>query len=78
MFCPGCGHKQMRRVACEVKPDGTLKLYLARKPKCLSSRGTRYNLRNPKGGKYSNNEIVTDMQPMPQQKLSRKVKKHEN
>lgn len=78
VFCPACGHKTMKRVACEVKPDGTLKLFLAKNPKCLSSRGTVYNLPTPKGGKYSKNPILTDMQPMPQQKQSRKAMMRDN
>ena len=73
MFCPQCGHKQMRRVACELQPDGTLKLFLAKNPKCLNPRGTKYNLPKPQGGKYSKNPILTDMQPMPQQRISRKA-----
>ena len=48
VFCPSCGHRTMRRVACEVQPDGTLKLFLAKNPKVLSSRGTKYALPNPK------------------------------
>merc|ERR1711990_1275033 len=78
VFCPSCGHRTMRRVACEVQPDGTLKLFLAKNPKCLNSRGTVYNLPAPKGGKYSKNPVLTDMQPMPQQKMSRKAMMREN
>jgi len=78
VFCPACGHRTMRRVACEVQPDGTLKLFLAKNPKVLSSRGTKYALPNPKGGKYANNPILTDMQPMPQQKLSKKAMMRDN
>merc|ERR1711970_623027 len=78
VFCPVCGHQTMKRVACEVQPDGTLKLFLAKNPKCLSSRGTKYALPNPKGGKYANNPILTDMQPIPQQKLSKKAMMREN
>jgi RNA-binding protein NOB1 len=78
VFCPSCGHKTMRRVACEVQPDGTLKLFLAKNPKCLNSRGTVYNLPAPKGGKYAKNPVLTDMQPMPQQKMSRKAMMREN
>ena len=48
VFCPSCGHRTMRRVACEVQPDGTLKLFLAKNPKVLSSRGTKYAVPNPK------------------------------
>ena len=48
VFCPSCGHKTMKRVACEVLPDGSLKLFLSKNPKCLSSRGTKYVLPNPK------------------------------
>jgi len=78
VFCPSCGHRTMRRVACEVQPDGTLKLFLAKNPKVLSSRGTKYALPNPKGGKYANNPVLTDMQPMPQQKLSKKAMMRDN
>ena len=74
VFCPACGHKTMRRVACEVQHDGTVKLFLAKNPKCLNPRGKRFNLPAPKGGKYSHNPITTDMQPRPQQRISRKVK----
>jgi len=78
VFCPSCGHRTMKRVACEVQPDGTLKLFLAKNPKVLSSRGTKYALPNPKGGKYANNPVLTDMQPMPQQKLSKKAMMRDN
>jgi len=78
VFCPACGHKTMKRVACEVLPDGSLKLFLSKNPKCLSSRGTKYVLPNPKGGKYAKNPILTDMQPMPQQKISKKAMMREN
>jgi len=73
VFCPACGHKTMRRVACEVQPDGTVKLFLAKNPKCLNPRGKRFNLPAPQGGKYSHNPITTDMQPRPQQRISRKA-----
>jgi len=78
VFCPACGHKTMKRVACEVLPDGSLKLFLAKNPKCLSSRGTKYTLPAVKGGKYAKNMVLTDMQPMPQQKVSRKAMMREN
>jgi len=78
VFCPACGHKTMKRVACEVLPDGSLKLFLAKNPKCLSSRGTKYTLPAPKGGKYATNMVLTDMQPMPQQRVSRKAIQRDN
>jgi len=78
VFCPACGHKTMRRVACEVLEDGTLKLFLAKNPKCLKSRGTVFNLKKPVGGKYAKNPILTDMQPMPQQRVSKKTMMRNN
>ena len=68
----------MRRVACEVLDDGTLKLFLAKNPKCLKSRGTVFNLTKPVGGKYAKNPVLTDMQPMPQQRVSKKTMMRNN
>ncbi|CAG5088115.1 Oidioi.mRNA.OKI2018_I69.PAR.g11735.t1.cds [Oikopleura dioica] len=78
VFCPGCGHKTMRRVACEVLEDGNIKLFLAKDPKCLKSRGTVYNLPKPQGGKYAKNPVLTDLQPMPQQRVSKKTMMRNN
>merc|ERR1712043_33601 len=78
VFCGSCGHKTMRRVPAKLNEDGTLQLFLAKNPKCLNPRGTRYTLPLPKGGKHSSNPILTDMQPRPQQKLSRKALRKQN
>ncbi|KAK6623742.1 hypothetical protein RUM43_009595 [Polyplax serrata] len=70
VFCPNCGNKTLKKVAVSLNADGTQHLHINfRKP--LTARGKRFSLPRPKGGKHSNNPILCEDQPVPQQKPSR-------
>ena len=68
-FCPNCGNKTLKRVSVTLNADGTQQVHIsARKP--LSTRGKKFCLPKPIGGKYATNPIMSADQRLPQQKRS--------
>lgn len=72
-FCPWCGNNTLQKVSMTVEEDGSIKYFLSRR-KPVSTRGTKYALPMPKGGKHGNNPILFEDQPLPQQRLSKKAR----
>ncbi|KAK7114004.1 RNA-binding protein NOB1-like [Littorina saxatilis] len=72
VFCPNCGNKTLKRVAMTRDEDGQVHYYFSSRP--LNTRGLKYPLPQPKGGKHANNPRLFEDQPLPQQRLSRKAK----
>ncbi|KAJ8302934.1 hypothetical protein KUTeg_019330 [Tegillarca granosa] len=72
-FCPWCGNNTLQKVSMSVEEDGSIKYFLSRR-KPVSTRGTKFALPMPKGGKHGNNPILFEDQPVPQQRLSKKAR----
>jgi RNA-binding protein NOB1 len=78
LFCPKCGHKTLKRVSVTVNPeDGSQVIHLSRRVN-LTGKGKKYPLPMPKGGKHSNNPILTEDQPIPQQRASKQAMQRNN
>nr|CAG4635522.1 EOG090X07WR [Artemia franciscana] len=77
IFCPGCGHKTLKRVAATLNEDGSLKIYLSRR-KTLTGRGKRFPLPLPKGGKYAKNPILFEDQKEAQKRASKLARQKNN
>lgn len=76
-FCPKCGNNTLKRVAVSLDPNGKLKIHInARHP--LTARGKKFSLPKIQGGKHSNNPILVEDQPMPDQKPSRLARTKNN
>nr|KAG5712168.1 hypothetical protein BaRGS_014518 [Batillaria attramentaria] len=73
VFCPHCGNKTLKRVAMTRDEDGTVRYYFSRRP--LNTRGMKYPLPMPKGGKHAKNPVLVEDQPLPQQRASKKSQK---
>ncbi|KAK0167989.1 hypothetical protein PV327_001834 [Microctonus hyperodae] len=70
VFCPHCGLQTLKKVAVSLDDQGNEQIHINyRKP--LSSRGKRFSLPIPKGGKHANNPILCEDQPQPDQRPSR-------
>ncbi|XP_069114071.1 RNA-binding protein NOB1-like isoform X1 [Argopecten irradians] len=72
-FCPSCGNNTLQKVSMTVEEDGTIHYFLSRR-KPVSTRGTKYSLPLPKGGKHAVNPILAEDTPVPQQRATRKSK----
>nr|XP_025040004.1 RNA-binding protein NOB1 [Pelodiscus sinensis] len=78
VFCPHCGNKTLKKVAVSLGADGTLHMHFSRNPKVLNTRGLRYSLPTPQGGKHASNPHLSEDQHFPQQRLSRKARQKTN
>ncbi|XP_060069400.1 RNA-binding protein NOB1-like [Ylistrum balloti] len=72
-FCPSCGNNTLQKVSMTVEEDGTIRYFLSRR-KPISTRGTKFSLPLPKGGKHAVNPILAEDTPVPQQRATRKSK----
>ncbi|GFT30202.1 RNA-binding protein NOB1 [Nephila pilipes] len=72
VFCPNCGNKTLKKVSVTVNEDGTKDIYINFKRR-LPTRGLRYCMPLPKGGKHSMNPIVCEDQPIPQNRPGKKA-----
>lgn len=76
-FCPKCGNNTLKRVAVSLDENGKLKIHInAKHP--LTARGKKFSLPRIQGGKHSNNPILVEDQPMPDQKPSRLARTKNN
>lgn len=70
-FCPRCGNKTLRKVSVSVESDGSMKLHFSKRF-VVSTRGKKFSLPTPQGGKHAVNPILTEDQPIPQEKRNKK------
>nr|XP_045583783.1 RNA-binding protein NOB1-like isoform X1 [Procambarus clarkii] len=61
IFCPHCGNKTLKKVAVTVNPDGTQKIWINTK-RPINTKGMKYSLPTPKGGKHGRNPILVEDQ----------------
>jgi len=71
-FCPKCGNKTLKRVSVTLNADGSQQIHIStRRP--ISTKGKKYSLPAPKGGKHSFNPRLVADQRDAQQRLSRRA-----
>ncbi|XP_048751844.1 RNA-binding protein NOB1-like [Ostrea edulis] len=70
-FCPYCGNNTLQKVSMTVEDDGSIRYFLSRR-KPISTKGMKYQLPLPRGGKHSYNPVLVEDQPMPQQRAAKK------
>lgn len=71
-FCPKCGNKTLKRVSLTLNADGSQQVHVStRRP--INTKGKKFSLPAPKGGKHAWNPRLAEDQPEPQQRLSRKA-----
>ncbi|XP_054283997.1 RNA-binding protein NOB1-like [Macrosteles quadrilineatus] len=70
VFCPKCGNKTLKKVSVSVDENGQQVIHINPR-KRLTARGKKFSLPRPQGGKHSNNPILCEDQPMPDQRPSR-------
>jgi len=76
-FCPKCGNPTLKRVAVTLNEDGSQQIHIStRKP--ISTKGKKFSLPAPKGGKHAWNPRLTEDQREPQQRLSKKSLRKNN
>ncbi|XP_043481798.1 RNA-binding protein NOB1 [Leptopilina heterotoma] len=70
VFCPHCGNKTLKKVSISIDENGKQHMHINfRRP--LSSKGKKFSLPTPHGGKHANNPILCEDQPLPDQRPSR-------
>eukprot|EP00088_Acartia_fossae_P032316 TRINITY_DN3309_c0_g1_i3.p1 TRINITY_DN3309_c0_g1~~TRINITY_DN3309_c0_g1_i3.p1 ORF type:complete len:544 (-),score=139.32 TRINITY_DN3309_c0_g1_i3:445-2076(-) len=71
-FCPKCGNKTLKRVSVTLNADGSQDIHIStRRP--LTSRGKKFSLPAPVGGKHGTNPKLCEDQREAQQRLSKKA-----
>ena len=71
-FCPKCGNQTLKRVSVTLNDDGSQKIHIStRRP--INTKGKKFSLPAPKGGKHAWNPRLSEDQREPQQRLSRKA-----
>ncbi|KAK6982153.1 Nin1 binding protein [Biomphalaria glabrata] len=71
VFCPHCGNRTLKRLSTTIEQDGSVKYWLA-KNYTIRTKGMKYSLPKPQGGKHAMNPILCADQPVPDQRPSKK------
>jgi len=71
-FCPECGNATLRKVSVTMNPDGGIVYHLSQR-KTFSTKGLKYSLPAPRGGKHAQNPILCEDQPIPHNRLNKKA-----
>lgn len=71
-FCPRCGNQSLHRAAITVNDDGTTQVHLSMR-KAATTRGLKFSLPMPKGGKHSTDPILFEDQRIAHNRLARKA-----
>ncbi|KAI8050970.1 Nin one binding Zn-ribbon like-domain-containing protein [Syncephalis plumigaleata] len=58
-FCPSCGNNTLMRVSAGLNKQGELCIYLKENFQ-YNTRGTRYNIPKPQGGKHNNDLLLCE------------------
>ena len=71
-FCPKCGNQTLKRVSVTLNADGSQRIHIStRRP--INTKGKKFNLPAPRGGKHAWNPRLSEDQREPQQRLSKKA-----
>jgi len=76
-FCPTCGNPTLKRVSVTLNADGTQQIHINSK-RALTSKGKKFSLPTPKGGKHAVNPILTADQLMPKNRVTNMAKTKTN
>ena len=76
-FCPKCGNKTLKRVSVTLNADGSQQIHISTRRR-INTKGKKYSLPAPKGGKHAWNPRITEDMPEPQQRLSNKARQRNN
>ncbi|KAH9515684.1 Nin1 binding protein [Bulinus truncatus] len=71
VFCPHCGNKTLKRLSTTIEQDGSIRYWLA-KNYTIRTKGMKYALPKPQGGKHAVNPMLCADQPFPDQRPSKK------
>merc|ERR1719431_2573273 len=71
-FCPKCGNKTLKRVSVTLNKDGSQQVHISTRRQ-LTSKGKKFSLPAPKGGKHAVNPRLVEDQREAQQRLSKKA-----
>jgi RNA-binding protein NOB1 len=71
-FCPNCGHDSLHKVGVSVDKDGNQTIHINWERERVT-RGYRYSLPTPKGGKHASDIRVTEDHLMPQNRMAKVV-----
>lgn len=69
-FCPNCGHEALHKIGVSVDKYGNQRLHINKERERVT-RGCRYSLPTPKGGKHGNDIRVTEDHMMPQNRMAK-------
>ena len=76
-FCPNCGNNTLKRVAVSVDENGVQKIHInVRRP--LTTRGKKFSIPTPQGGKHGLNPILAEDQPVAKQRPTRLARMKNN
>ncbi|WAR12767.1 NOB1-like protein [Mya arenaria] len=73
LFCPHCGNKTLSKVSMTVNEDGSIRYFLSRR-RPQNTRGTKFRLPTPKGGKHTFNPILVEDQQLAHNRVSKKAR----
>ncbi|CAL1535676.1 unnamed protein product [Lymnaea stagnalis] len=71
LFCPHCGNRTLKRLSTTIEKDGSIRYWLAKKY-TIRTKGMKFSLPKPQGGKHAVNPILCADQPLPDQRPSKK------
>jgi len=71
-FCPKCGNKTLKRVSVTLNDDGSQQIHISTR-RALTTRGKKFSLPAPKGGKRAFNPGLFEDQRDAQQRISKKA-----
>ncbi|KAB7499130.1 RNA-binding protein NOB1 [Armadillidium nasatum] len=74
MFCKKCGYKTLKKVSYTLNPDGTKQIWVSNRP--INTRGMKYSLPAPQGGKRAVNPILCADQRVPQMLPNKRSRQH--
>jgi len=77
VFCPKCGNKTLKKVSVTLNSDGTQHIWVNTK-RPINTKGMKYSLPRPRGGKHAVNPILVVDQREAQQLASKLGRKKTN
>lgn len=77
VFCPKCGNKTLKKVSVTLNSDGTQHIWINTK-RAINTKGMKYSLPRPRGGKHAVNPILVADQREAQQLASKLGRKKTN
>lgn len=70
VFCPNCGHDSLHKVGVSVDKDGVQRIHINWDRENVT-RGYRFNIPKPKGGKHAKDMIYMEDQKIPMNRMAK-------